>query len=685
MPIPQEVLSDALGQAIGARTVKTAVFTSFSFDPGFFEAHVLPAIFPHHSFSSTEKVRLMQLEYRLRTFSSLVLYYDAQALASDSTSPKLAYKRIPIHWNNGVFHPKLVILLLEEEESDFRSLLVCCQSANLTRSGWWENIECASIAEIHDFRSSKGKQGSPIRNDLRAILNRIKRCSKLSSHVEIDEVIDFLNKRVHSSTGEETSGTFSRLFGGMKSKSFINWLLESIPNNLRDNELKMEVISPYFDKYGKQLERLVEKLKPIETRVFLPKHDDGTVLVNEAAFKRISALENVKWAEFPTDFTSRKGNDSDLASRFVHAKVVRLWSGESNLSHFAIVGSVNCTTAANGPNRNFEAAVLVDVSSHKNIKREWLLVCQNDQPEAVFQSDDSLPGEFDEFDRPSGIVSVLFDWQTNNLQVVPSPETAEKQGILPLNIKTGSGDPLFTVEEWMDGKWKADSGSKISIRSRLEKSSLLRMECELGSWMVLVEETGLAHRPSLYGSLTPTEILEFWSLLTPEQRESYLGVRIQNLTMEGLRINVAERTGAVKSVFSQYSGVFHAFGHFWKHILRCLEEGNQDYAEALLFGNKFDSLPMLLKGVLGKLNDVDKDPDPVLAYIKFLTAKQLCNDLPSYNRKCHEFFQVRNTQEQELNCLIECGIKQFKGEFTESMPDDEFLTWFEELFLEKAG
>ncbi len=43
--VPQAVLAEQLGEAIAGRKVRAAVFTTFCFDPGFFELHVLPTLF----------------------------------------------------------------------------------------------------------------------------------------------------------------------------------------------------------------------------------------------------------------------------------------------------------------------------------------------------------------------------------------------------------------------------------------------------------------------------------------------------------------------------------------------------------------------------------------------------------------------------------------------------------------
>ena len=43
--IPLKVLTEQVAEAIAGRRVRSAVFTTFSFDPGFFEINILPVLF----------------------------------------------------------------------------------------------------------------------------------------------------------------------------------------------------------------------------------------------------------------------------------------------------------------------------------------------------------------------------------------------------------------------------------------------------------------------------------------------------------------------------------------------------------------------------------------------------------------------------------------------------------------
>ena len=56
--LPEAVLSRRLAEAVRGRRVRSAVFTTFNFDPGFFELQVLPLLFSQ-SFSQVDKVAVV--------------------------------------------------------------------------------------------------------------------------------------------------------------------------------------------------------------------------------------------------------------------------------------------------------------------------------------------------------------------------------------------------------------------------------------------------------------------------------------------------------------------------------------------------------------------------------------------------------------------------------------------------
>ena len=177
--VPTSVLSQQVQDVIDGRRVRCAVFTTFSFDPAFFELHILPLLFDQ-SFRQPEKVRRIQLDDALRAVDNIAVYYDMRALAQDGGPAQLDYRRIDISRGTGYFHPKVILLLVDDathedrlrgddaepdEGSIQQALLVGILSANLTRSGWWENVECAHIEEVKD--KANGNQRSSVRPTIR--------------------------------------------------------------------------------------------------------------------------------------------------------------------------------------------------------------------------------------------------------------------------------------------------------------------------------------------------------------------------------------------------------------------------------------------------------------------------------------------------------------------------------------
>lgn len=244
-----DVLSRRFAEAIGNGCVRTAVFTTFTFDPGFFELQVLPLLFQHQqSFSQVDKIRLRQLDDALRRVKHLSVYYDRRALSQDAEPARLDYRRIDVRRRTGVFHPKLAFLLVDkgdaDETVDHRSLLVACLSANLTRAGWWENVECGHIEEI------RHRARVPYRRDLLAIVRRIRASAADDDHPALDAVHAFLRDRVSNETPANPSAGghwHTRFFCGEGRLDLADWLAEL---GLGGRRWNLEVISPFFDAAG---------------------------------------------------------------------------------------------------------------------------------------------------------------------------------------------------------------------------------------------------------------------------------------------------------------------------------------------------------------------------------------------------------------------------------------------------
>ncbi|MGH9551271.1 MAG: hypothetical protein ACRD3W_17945, partial [Terriglobales bacterium] len=314
--------------------------------------------------SHASVIRVVQLEDHLRELSGeIAVYYDAKGLIATGTgSAKLDVRRIPILHHSGIFHPKNIFLLLEsqpgEDGSKERALLTACLSANLTRAGWWENVEVCHFEEIH------AGDKTLLKDDLISFLEGLKRRAQAGekSQRALDDILTFLRKhaerRVNRSSG---NALHTRFFG--KGAAITDFLEEAAGKLI--SGANMEVISPYFDDADScvPLDDLIERFRPNEVRMLLPRGQSGEALCREALFEQVRRLPNVAWGRLPKERT-QAGRGKDVAPRFVHAKVYRFFS-RYPVSEILFVGSVNLTSPAHQRGGNLESAFLVELRSKK--------------------------------------------------------------------------------------------------------------------------------------------------------------------------------------------------------------------------------------------------------------------------------------------------------------------------------
>src|SRR5690242_13172942 len=98
---------------------------------------------------------------------------------------KLDVQRIAVSHPTGYFHPKNILALVEDADEK-QTLIVAALSANLTRAGWWENVEVAHIEQIR-----QGEACSFL-DDVRALIRRTRVASKhVDSHPALDAIDAF--------------------------------------------------------------------------------------------------------------------------------------------------------------------------------------------------------------------------------------------------------------------------------------------------------------------------------------------------------------------------------------------------------------------------------------------------------------------------------------------------------------
>lgn len=671
---PHAVLSEQLEARLRGRRLVAAVFLTFRFDPEFFEQEVLP-VFLDVPLSHAPAIKLVQLEDALRSVpEGVAVYYDQNGLVPEAGLARLDVKRIAVRQRTGIFHPKNVFALVEEAEPvedghRRRALIVACMSANLTRAGWWENVEVCHTEEIPEGDFTR------LRKDLIGFMEGIERRvggKSSDGHASLRAIRTFLRTTEQRAQRSIEGRLHTHFFDGKTSVP--EFLREAAGDGL--DGMCLEIISPYFDEgsKAKPLDDLINKFRPREVRVFLPRANTGAALCSQAIYEWVRGLPNVTWARLPQGLL-RGGKSEDARQRTVHAKVYRFFTQKPKRAReILFVGSMNLTTPAHRPGGNLETGFLVEVPTPR--RPDWWLITDQSRPREY----ESRPE--DEGNTTSGgtNLSVRFSWNTSTAAVYWDDASSSPQ----LSVRS-HGVEVFGVNGLPSREWQPLPAHDCAELQRvLRSTSILAVfgeEEEPG--LLLVQEEGMSHRPSLLFDLSPSEILRYWSLLTVAQRAAFLEARAPEIAQMGEGVALVSRytpLGQEPTFFDRFAGIFLAFGSLERSVRSALSEGHEREATYRLFGQKYDSLGSLLNRV--SKDDNEGNGDLIDHYVIALCARQLVHELQRDHR---DFWQVHASDARRLKEQL--GVIQSLRERLVSRRPTEmpaFLKWFEQWFLQRA-
>lgn len=653
---PTAVLTNHLQSLLSGRRVTAAVFATFTLEPQFFEEEVLPLL-ADDELVQEPRMRLVQLEEQLRgEIGPVAVYYDQAGLRADG-SPRLDVRYVPVRVPTGLFHPKLVLVLTapRDQNSRLKPALICgVLSANLCQDAWWRSLECAHFEVLEE-----GGRAS-IRDDLRKCLLDIRGLSaREDGHDALDRIREWLRYSLSDTVHSTEAGRLrTRLIAGTRS------LLDAV-DDVRGAAIEgrcLEVVSPFFDKEDpKPLASLIERFSFRETRVFLPTAADGSVLCSPGIYEGIRSLNGVRWGRLPEDLL-KLGKELNAPRRGVHAKVYRFIDRTQRLETL-LVGSHNLTSAAHQRGGNFEASVLIERESPGPI--DWWLSIDSGRPKGFAEPTDHEDEAGDSFVP----LQVRFDWTTRR-----SEARWDGASTSPALRVRSAGELLFEVTSLPKSEWQplADAASD-ALERILVSTSILEIVLPNGtSGAVLVQESGMTRKPSILLSLSATDILEYWSRLSPAQRAEYLSSRAGNVPGVFASDEVSPSLVATESFFSTYAGIFHGFEMLRKQVHEALAASAERRVDHLLFGRRHDSLPSLIARVV----DGGEGMDNVSRYLTLLCARQLLQEL----RGMQQAVFVANRKEIDALSQQTRAADGIAAELDLGANGQEFLGWFERHF-----
>lgn len=627
---PQRVLTEALLEELGDAEVRAALFLTYQLEPPFFEDHILAPLLGIEQ-RGNPRVRRVMLEERLREMSEVLVLFDRDGLVPEGPL-RQSVRAIPVDWSKGVQHAKHVLLLIDG------ALIVLTASANLTRSGWWENVEVADIERVTG--------NSSLRDDLLRLLDRMVELGAEASSATIVAMRTFLN-------GVRQSSGLPRLWLG--AQPLDEFLSGALPKPLT----RLEVLAPFTEGHAAPVARLHRTLAPRELVAWVPKDRTEQVAATQGWLDGVRALPGAHLGTLGLDRSLGKSADS---LRFVHAKVIRATDGHNT---WLLAGSPNLSERAHAGawsgagHANIETAIL---RSERGSDR-WL------EPLAKQEKVTAAPQLADSEDEPRGHtlpVRIRFDWAS---------QTASARADRSRSVLVGPGtqdpaQPKVLLDLDLNDDWRSIPAAPI--QQALATSNVLTVWEAGGTPLpILVEEQGAAHRPSMVAKdLTAADILQHWALLTPAQRARHTEELLQS--SDGI---LDEEHGPIRAtplkatsgqtMFHAFAGVLHAFLMLHQRLIQALEKGQQSLVEHLVLGTRHDSLITLLRSL-----EEDEHADPVYRLVTLLSAKELVEDMKA---RCPDLW---HSQERSAATLDQT-LSQQDSLWSELKIEPAFEEWYQ--------
>ena len=674
MAIETEVISNKLSELLDNRDVLAAAFTTYTFEPEFFELEVIPLLIDSEiAFSSDERVKQFQVREALRLANvPLEVFYDLNlARLEASVSPAMQYLCHGVSHGNSAFHAKLNLILVHDPQEDSESLLVGAGSNNLSRAGWWDNIECQHWEEV------KPKGAS------RRFLNRLLEDvaylqSQQHLHPSDDDnallrIATYL-KSCRASNDADAVGYYG--IAPEQHLNFRKFLTQHARRHWSYSNWTLEIISPFFADDAKNMEhQFFYELGVKGIHLLLPKDQEGIPTCQKAYFDHIDEQDDIHWAEWTAEPAKQLGVNGDLFRR-LHAKVYHFYN---KVQSWAFVGSINFSHKAMWD--NIEAGFFVKLESAgpllKPIKNTSAIEVFRDPTELLPGADDNLS----QLRLPQ--IHLAYDWLEKKLTGI-----TEKHHSYTINLLTPEG--AKAVSAWnITGTPRTFEGNTDALEALLKNGSLIKVGGHLSrsgepfpEHRLLLQQTGWSHKPMDLPDLTPEQILAIYAGMSVERRQLLmLNASIRKLIIEGTagEMTATDDDISVEQFFSEYAEIFYAFRKLKEQLQEAHDDEKWSRLDYYLSGSGMDSLPALVERITTTKNDEEKTHSGVTIYLLLLCCKEIFQS-PHFQSRPHSKEQLYSIT-QELGKLRKGDTLVLEDNSTKNRR--RFFTWFEGQFFKE--
>jgi len=333
----KHVISEHLSELVSGCHVEAAVFTTYNFEPHFFEVDVIPYLLNKTiPFSNDDRVKKYQVMEALRCSDiEIEVFYDRPMFENSDQAPSMEYLFHGVNLLPFAFHAKNIYLLVRNKETEKKSLIFGVGSNNLTKAGWWENIEVQHWEVIHQD-SANEQLASQLLEDMSWL---IEQRNLLTNDVALEKLQKFL------SNCKVTQDRYPISYFQINNKNFITFLRKSLDSNFKEKHWHLEIISPYFVNDPESL--LHEQFFNLGVQdivMLLPIDQDNNALCELQYYETIRNSENTTWGQWTKKYAKALGVDKKQEQyRNLHAKIFHFYNDEES---YIFIGSVNFTRNA---------------------------------------------------------------------------------------------------------------------------------------------------------------------------------------------------------------------------------------------------------------------------------------------------------------------------------------------------
>lgn len=597
--------------------IRTAWFTTFNLDIGFFEKYIMSALLGMDARDMSRPEDYEVISNALNDQNSnehldARVFYDARALVSTG-KPKLTTvdlhaidpQLIDNRFAGGVFHPKVALF-----ENDRGQFWLLTGSFNMTLSGWARNRECFFLQPIEDAENAA-------------------------------TVHDFFS-RLAALSNLESTAVLQRL---RKQKSIIapSWKFHSSLNDAfwldalhrKGQTEQLRIWSPYFS------DHLSDVITQLQTRGW--KAIEVIPATNELQKIRIES-ENFAAAKELVHFMREDvtGVDPDV---FVHAKV---WL----TSNAVAIGSWNMTQAgmnlSGGGGNNIEAGVVIGLTpAERQSLEKTVTLSALHNPTCCDASEIKDEDETTVASR-SFVVDLLLDWEHRHVRLL-SPDYES----LRARIHGTGSITIPGLGQLPAARWK-EPQSIQSFEMRFLTDRFFTVKDELGQviYQGYMRERGLSFRP-VNGYQNLSDCMMSWMDETPERHSEWQVVNYSGEVIEGIETN--RITDIQTHNYQGWFNTFYALECLKKRISEARKSDDRDVRLRKIGRVVPGNISEIKKHLVNEQEQIDRSFSENGIYLWFIVSK-FNTIIDYYNRSIKledEFIEPLTLPEKELKELLQ--------------------------------